>query len=87
MVHVLITFGFIGMVICFHLPEWCIWLAPGFFIGRELAQAEYRYIKTHGGKRANCPWYCGFLPSAWTLKSLLDWVLPLIVSTFTAILW
>ena len=70
--HILITLvcGIIGFE----------WLAVAFFIGREHAQAEYRYIQTHGGKRYNCPWYCGFIPSAWDIKSILDWVLPAIVA-------
>lgn len=55
------------------------WFAPAFFAGRELTQAEYRYIAAHGGKRADCPWWCGFYPSAWTVKGMLDWLLPLAV--------
>jgi hypothetical protein len=48
-----------------------------FFIGREHAQAEYRVIqKFYGGKRANMPWWGGFDPKAWDLKSMLDWLLP-----------
>ncbi len=38
-------------------------LAAGLFIGREHTQAEYRYIELYaGGKRANMPWYGGFMP-------------------------
>jgi hypothetical protein len=48
-----------------------------FFIGREYAQAEYRVIqKFYDGKRANMPWWGGFDPKAWNLKSMLDWLLP-----------
>lgn len=54
--------------------------AVAFFIGRELAQSEYRYIESNGGKHYECPWYCGLIPSAWTLKGLLDWTLPLIIT-------
>lgn len=50
-----------------------------FYMGREHAQAEYRYIEAHGGCRAKCPPWCGFLPSAWTSKSILDWLAPLVV--------
>ena len=59
--------------------------AAAFFIGREHAQAEYRYIEANGGTRSACPWYCGFLPSAWTVKGLLDWILPLAVAIVWAI--
>ncbi len=61
------------------------WLAPSFYVGREIAQAEYRYIQAHGGKRYDCPWYCGFLPSAWTVKSILDWCLPMLIAVAYAL--
>lgn len=69
--HCLITF-----ICCFVGIEW---LCVGFYFGRELAQAEYRYIGAHGGKRYNCPWYCGFYKESWTLKGILDFILPLII--------
>lgn len=47
------------------------------FIGREHAQAEYRWIERYGlGLRANMPWYGGFQPRVWTIKSLYDCLLP-----------
>jgi hypothetical protein len=53
-----------------------------FFIGREEAQAEERYINRFANrKRANAPWYCGFIPKAWNLDSLvLDMILPSILA-------
>lgn len=60
-------------------------LGIGFFLGREHAQAEYRVIqKFYEGKRANMPWYGGFEPRGWDLKSILDFVLP-IVATMVAV--
>lgn len=54
-------------------------LASGVFIGREHAQAEYRWIETYGlHVRANMPWWGGFDPKVWNLKSLLDWLLPVL---------
>ena len=50
-----------------------------FFISREIAQSEYRYIESHGNKRYDCPWYCGLLIESWTVKGFLDWALPLIL--------
>lgn len=49
-----------------------------FFIGRELCQAEYRWISTYGaGLRANLPWWGCFDPRVWrSLDSTLDWVAP-----------
>ena len=54
--------------------------ASAFFIGREITQAEYRNIEhNYGRKRANMPWYGGFEPKAWTVKGLLDCILPSVV--------
>jgi hypothetical protein len=62
-------------------------LAAGFYLGREHAQAEYRVIQTYyGGKRANMPWYGGFEPRGWDLKSILDFGLPIIVTTIALII-
>lgn len=48
-----------------------------FYMGREHAQAEYRWIETYGGgRRANMPWWGGFDPKVWNLKSITDWLLP-----------
>lgn len=76
--HCLITLalGIVGLA----------WIAAGFYVGREIAQAEYRYIEANGGKRYACPWYCGFLSSAWNLKSVLDWGLPMLIATGFALL-
>lgn len=52
-----------------------------FFLGREHAQAEYRVIqKFYEGKRANMPWYGGFEPRGWNMKSMLDWILPTVLT-------
>lgn len=57
-----------------------------FFLDREHAQAEYRVIEHfYEGKRANMPWHGGFEPRGWDLKSILDFVLP-IVATAIALL-
>jgi hypothetical protein len=61
--------------------------AIGYYLGREMAQAEHRVINEYyGGKRANMPWWGAFQPRAWTSKSVLDWVLPTIAVTLVAIL-
>jgi hypothetical protein len=50
-----------------------------FFIGREHAQAEYRNIeKNYDRRRRNMPWYGGVEFRAWDVKSLLDWILPIV---------
>ena len=54
--------------------------AAALFIGRELAQAEYRWIERYGeGHRANLPWWGVFDPRIWDLHSLSGWAVPLTV--------
>lgn len=65
------------------------WLGAAFaiayYLGREMAQAEYRVIQTYyAGKRANMPWWGGFQIRAWTLKSVLDVMFPAIATAFVA---
>ena len=60
-----------------------------FFIGRELCQAEYRWISAFGkGKRANLPWWGCFDPKVWGhVDSWLDWIAPgvaVVVVTYLA---
>jgi hypothetical protein len=58
-----------------------------FFVGREHAQAEYRVIqKFYDGKRANMPWYGGFESRGWDIKSILDFGLPIIVTTIALLI-
>lgn len=68
--------------------NWWAGAAAGsfFFIGREHAQAEYRWIATFGnGLRANLPWYGGFSPKVWThLDSWLDWLIPVVATVGVA---
>jgi hypothetical protein len=59
--------------------------ASGGYLFRELTQAEYRWIERYaGGRRANMPWYGQFDPRVWNLKSLLDWLAPIIVTVLVA---
>lgn len=63
------------------------WLAggvfgAGFYIGREITAAEYRWIERFGmGRRTSMPWWGGFDPRVWNCKSTLDWLLPVIAVT------
>lgn len=61
------------------VDDWWIGAAAGsfYFIGREYAQAEHRNIsQNYDNKRTNMPYWGGFEPRAWTLKGILDFVLP-----------
>jgi len=67
-------------------PIWGALAGAGIFIGREHAQAEYRWIENYGnGKRANMPWYGGFSVKAWDTKSVLDALLPIMAAAIVAI--
>ena len=77
MIHALIALGF-QAAIGIATGNWWIGAAFAlFYMGREHAQAEYRWIERYGsGQRANMPWWGGFDPKVWNLKSLTDWLLP-----------
>lgn len=78
MTHVLIALALQG-IIAIPSGNWWAGAAAGafYFIGREIAQAEYRNIESnYGGKRANMPWCGGIQRRAWTRKGMLDWIFP-----------
>lgn len=58
-------------------------LACGYFIGREVAQAEYRWIEQFGsGRRANMPWWGVFDLRVWTkADQWADWIGPVVATT------
>ena len=80
MSHGLISLGVCALLLLAGAPWPCLFWPAAFYLGREHAQAEQRYIDTHGGHRDWCPWWMGFSPSAWTAKGLFDWILPLCVA-------
>lgn len=57
-------------------------LASAYFIGREAAQAEYRWIEHFGhGLRANMPWWGPFDLRVWTQPDQwIDWIGPLVAT-------
>ncbi|WP_236554856.1 hypothetical protein [Novosphingobium sp. 9U] len=57
-------------------------LASGYFIGREVAQAEYRWIELYGaGLRANMPRWAVFDVRVWPkLDQTIDWVGPVLAT-------
>lgn len=56
--------------------------ACAWFISREIAQAEYRWIEQFGaGLRANMPWWGRFDPRVWQrADQWLDWIVPILVT-------
>jgi hypothetical protein len=57
--------------------------ACAWFISREIAQAEYRWIEQFGhGLRANMPWWGRFDPRVWgRVDPWLDWIVPALVTS------
>ena len=55
----------------------CAW-----FLSREIAQAEYRWIEQFGsGLRANMPWWGRVGPRVWQRPDpWLDWIVPTLVT-------
>jgi len=76
----LIVALFVQAAIGLLTGDWWAGAAAGaaLFIGREQAQAEYRWIETYGKqRRANMPWWGGFDPRVWHgLHSWTDWLVP-----------
>jgi len=67
--------------------DWWTGAAAGifYFVGREYAQAEYRNIEqNYHGRRNLMPYFGGLEPRAWTLKGLLDFILPSLACVFVA---
>nr|WP_311269764.1 hypothetical protein [Sphingobium sp. WCS2017Hpa-17] len=61
-------------------------LGSAYFIGREVAQAEYRWIEWFGGGlRANMPHWGRFDPRVWPkLDQWLDWIAPTVATCAVA---
>jgi hypothetical protein len=52
-----------------------------WFLGREHAQAEYRYIHLNGGDRyatKRIPEFAAFDPRLWSQDSMMDFALPVV---------
>lgn len=64
------------------------WSASAWAISREITQAEYRWIESHGhGLRANMPWWGGLDLRVWQhLDPWTDWLVPTIATFAIALL-
>lgn len=87
MIHSLITLALAALAWPVGLHAEVAAMAAAFYCGREHAQAEYRAIKSfYGGKRGNAPWWCGFERRAWSVKSMVDWLGPVVVSVSVVVM-
>jgi len=61
-------------------------VASAYFLGREIAQAEYRWIEQFGAHlRANMPWWGPLDLRVWPkLDQWIDWIGPIIATTLVA---
>lgn len=57
-------------------------LGSAYFLGREVAQAEYRWIEMFGhGLRANMPWWGVFDLRVWPkADQWIDWIAPIVAT-------
>ena len=57
-------------------------IASAYFLGREVAQAEYRWIELYGGGlRSHMPWWGPLDLRVWaTADQWLDWIGPLVAT-------
>jgi hypothetical protein len=62
-------------------------LACGYFLGREVAQAEYRWIEQFGdGLRANLPWWGALDARLWAQpEQVADWLGPVLATSLAAV--
>lgn len=63
-------------------------LPTSYFVGRELAQAEYRWIEQIGtGQRANLPWHAALDTRVWqTADQIADALGPFLVTLLIALI-
>lgn len=80
----------IQMAITYVFSDVLMGAAAGaaFFIGREHAQAEYRWIEWYGSSlRSSIPWWGGLDPRVWVkLDCWLDWIVPTIAVSCVVLL-
>jgi hypothetical protein len=88
MIHAAIAVAVQLLLMFAGIDPWLAGLAPvAFYFGREMAQAEHRTIQNRfGNRRANAPWYVGFIPHGWTRDTVLDATLPVIAVAAVAAL-
>lgn len=81
MMHALITLVVTTIAWFFGYHQEASVIILSFYVGREHAQAEQRTIEyNYFDQRDYAPWWCGFEPRAWNIKSMLDWIGPLAVA-------
>ncbi len=56
-----------------------------YWAGREIAQAEYRWMVMHDTNRAGKPWWAKFTKDAWNRKGLIDDLL--LPGTICTLVW
>ena len=80
--HSLITFGVVLIATLFGYGLYALLVMVGIWIGREHAQAEYRYMKLHNINRSELRWFDGFKIEAWDYHSFVNNLcLPILVGS------
>ena len=68
--------GIVGLLTGHYIAGAC--LGAGFFLGREHAQAEYRWMDWQGAHRSGREALGAFDPEVWNLGSIFDLLVPMI---------
>lgn len=80
--HVLLTF-LVQIAFGAITRNWWVGglVMAAFYVGREITQAEYRWISSFGeGRRANMPFWGGLDWQVWNVKSLGDVLAPMLAA-------
>ena len=88
LIHPAVTAGLALLFALFGMAWLGGLIGAVFFIAREQAQAEYRWIERYGGGlRANLPWWGAFDPRVWDRHSLVfNLALPVVVAVTVIVL-
>ena len=86
--HLLYTMLLVVIGYSLGNPVLAVWIVAMFFVGREHAQAEYRWIEHYGkGLRANMPWWATLDKRVWDFHSWFwNLTLPIAVAIITSFL-
>ncbi len=70
LIHTFILISLAALGYYFGLTATGVLVGSSYLLGRELAQAEYRWIEHYGkGLRANMPYWGALDPKVWNLHS------------------
>jgi hypothetical protein len=79
-IHAIIALAIMAVLLFVPQPYASAAAATLHFLGREIAQAEYRWIEANGGLRAGMEWWRGCVIADWPGHSLSGVLAPALVT-------